>query len=242
MTRIRRIIPNLITSIAVFLGILSLLSLFKGDYERSAMLIIVACLVDGVDGRAARALRVASPFGAELDSLADFFNFGVVPAFFIYFWKTSVLGNISIIAMTIFVLAVAFRLARFNIMIGLQENAGWMQRHFSGVPSPGAAALVLLPFIFYTETDGYFVIEPLHMLWFNILLSIVVVSPIPTLSMKNVKIPKYFMVPFLLLLIAIVGLIFLDFWFASIVLVSLYGGSIVFSVLSFLFMYVYKKI
>src|SRR5919206_2731200 len=114
---VRVIIPNIITLIALCLGLTAIRLAFEGRYEPAVVAIVVAALLDGVDGRVARLLKGTSRFGAELDSLADFVNFGVAPALILYVWGLHELKSAGWIAAMVLALCTALRLARFNVMV-----------------------------------------------------------------------------------------------------------------------------
>ncbi len=149
---VRMLVPNFFTLLALCAGLTSIRMGIEGRYELALGAIVFAALLDGIDGRVARLLKASSRFGAELDSLADFVNFGVAPAFLIFNWGLGSLKSLGWICVMIFALASALRLARFNIASD-EERPKWESAYFIGMPTPAAAIVVLLPV--YIEHLGF---------------------------------------------------------------------------------------
>src|SRR5215510_15424579 len=145
----RTLAPNLITLLALCAGLTAIRLSVEGRLEWAVAAIVFAALLDGIDGRVARMLKGTSRFGAELDSLADFFNFGVAPALLLYFWGLQELGNAGWIAAMVFAICAGLRLARFNVMIDDPNRPAWGEKFFTGVPAPAGAIAVLLPVYVY---------------------------------------------------------------------------------------------
>lgn len=141
---VRMLVPNFFTLLGLSAGLTSIRMSIEGRYDLALAAIVFAALLDGLDGRVARLLKASSRFGAELDSLADFVNFGVAPAVMIFTWGLGDLKSIGWIAVMIFALASALRLARFNVMID-EDKPRWQKDFFTGMPTPAAAIVVLLP-------------------------------------------------------------------------------------------------
>lgn len=153
-TPIIRLIPNMLTIGAICAGLTALRFGFEGDFDRAVRLILLAAVLDGIDGRLARLLKCQSQIGAELDSLADFFNFGVAPAFIIYIWAFQDLRSFGWIAVLIYVICCVIRLARFNVDSKSEVKTS-DPRFFTGVPSPAGALLVMMPMFFsFIFVDG----------------------------------------------------------------------------------------
>src|SRR5215475_9897123 len=143
---VRTLVPNLITLLALCAGLTAIrLAIGEDKLEWAVAAIVFAATLDGIDGRVARMLKGTSRFGAELDSLADFFNFGVAPALILYFWDLHELGNAGWIAAMVFAICAGLRLARFNVMIDDPNRPPWAANFFVGMPAPGGALTVLLP-------------------------------------------------------------------------------------------------
>ena len=182
-------LPNLITIIGLCLGLNSLKLAFEGNFEKALIFIVLASIVDALDGRIARLIKGTSRFGAELDSLTDFVNFGVCPCIILYFWTLNNFGFYGWIISLIFIVSGCLRLARFNIDTENKNN--WEINFFTGVPVPAAAGLVLLPMIIsFSSFNEFFQISPIMILLIVTFTSFLMISRIPTYAIKQVKISK----------------------------------------------------
>lgn len=141
----RIIVPNLVTLLALCMGLTAIRFAHEGEFEKAVIAVIIAAILDGLDGRLARALRGTSRFGAELDSLADFVDFGVAPALILYFWGLHEIRSFGWFAALVFAIAAALRLARFNVMMDDPNRQPWQSRFFTGMPAPAGAIVGLLP-------------------------------------------------------------------------------------------------
>ena len=185
----RIILPNILTLIGVCIGLSSIKFAFAGKFELSVIAVIVAAIIDGLDGRIARLIRGTSKVGKELDSLTDVISFGVAPAFIMYFWSLSEIGRLGWLISLIYVICVALRLARFNITSGGEPS--WRDNFFEGIPSPAGGVLVLMPLIYsFSEIQiinlNYKIIVPILF----IIISILLISKIPTYSLKRIAVPR----------------------------------------------------
>src|SRR5271154_2444636 len=142
---LRLLIPNVITLLALCLGLTAIRFAFEGSIEWAVSAIAAAAVLDGLDGRIARALKGTSRFGAELDSLADFVDFGVAPSIVLYFSGLDQMKSLGWLATLVFSIACALRLARFNVMIDDPEAPAWRRTFFVGMPAPAGAIVGLLP-------------------------------------------------------------------------------------------------
>ena len=142
---VRMLIPNLITLLALCAGLTAIRLAFEDKLEWALAAIVFAAALDGLDGRVARLIKGQSRFGAELDSLADFVNFGCAPGLILYLWGLHDLGNVGWIAAMVFAICGALRLARFNVMIDDPNRPLWAGNFFTGVPAPAGALVVMLP-------------------------------------------------------------------------------------------------
>ena len=189
----RVILPNILTLIGVCIGLSSIKFALDSKYEIAIIAIIIAALIDGLDGRIARLIKATSKVGKELDSLTDVISFGVAPAFIMYFWSLNKLGKFGWLLCLIFVVCVVLRLARFNVHSN--EEASWKDNFFEGVPSPAGGILVLMPLI-YSLTElkflniNYNFIVPV----FFILVSLLLISKVPTYSLKKIVVPRSFFI------------------------------------------------
>src|ERR1700688_4241580 len=142
---VRTLVPNIITLLALCAGLTAIRLAVEDRLEWALAAIVFAALLDGIDGRIARMLKGTSRFGAELDSLADFVNFGVAPSLILYFWGLHELKSAGWIAAMVFAICAGLRLARFNVMIDDPDRPAWTANFFVGMPAPAGAITVLLP-------------------------------------------------------------------------------------------------
>lgn len=142
---LRLILPNMVTLLALCSGLTAIRMAFEGRWEFAIGAVLFAAVLDALDGRVARMLKGTSRFGAELDSLADFVNFGVTPALMLYFWLLKEAGSLGWIAALAFAISAALRLARFNVALDDPDKPAWAVRFFTGVPAPAGALTVLIP-------------------------------------------------------------------------------------------------
>ena len=185
----RVILPNMLTLIGVCIGLTSIRFALDERYEFAIIAIIIAAVIDGLDGRIARLIKGTSKVGNELDSLTDMISFGVAPAFIMYFWKLNELGRFGWLVCLIYVICVALRLARFNVNTGGEPS--WRDDFFEGVPSPAGGILVLIPLIFSMSSIelfkiDYAIIVPI----FFIITSFLLISKFPSYSFKKIVIQR----------------------------------------------------
>jgi CDP-diacylglycerol--serine O-phosphatidyltransferase len=204
---LQRIIPNMITLMALIAGVTSVQMAINQNFETAVLMLLVAAIFDVLDGAVARALKASSEFGAELDSLSDFLAFGVAPATLLYIWALDDAGRFGWIATVILPMAAALRLARFNVMAKKSaELPLWKKRYFSGVPTPAGAGLALLPvYIWFLSPETFEIFSfatPLIGIW-TIIVAALMVSRIPTFSFKYMKLPARGAVP----VMALIGLV-----------------------------------
>ena len=185
----RVILPNILTLIGVCIGLTSIKFAFDGKFELAVIAVIIAGVIDGLDGRIARLIKGTSKVGKELDSLTDVISFGVAPAFIMYFWALSEIGRFGWLISLIYVICVALRLARFNVASGGEPS--WKDNFFEGIPSPAGGVLVLMPLIYSFSEIQFF--NPDYKLVVPILfitISILLISKIPTYSLKKIVVPR----------------------------------------------------
>src|SRR5919198_2337806 len=142
---VRTLVPNVITLLALCAGLTAIRFSVEGRLEWAIAAIVFAAGLEGIDGRIARLIKGQSRFGAELDSLADFVNFGVAPGVILYFWGLHELGNVGWIAAMVFAICAGLRLARFNVALDDPNRPAWASNFFVGMPAPAGAITVLLP-------------------------------------------------------------------------------------------------
>ncbi len=218
----RVIAPNLITLLALCLGLTSIRLAFEGRLEPAIIAIVAAALLDGVDGRVARLLKGTSRFGAELDSLADFVNFGVAPALVLYSFILHQARAFGWIVALIFAIAMGLRLARFNVMIEDPDRPEWKKDFFVGMPAPAGAGTVLLPiYLHFLGVRPEWQFLPI-VLGYVLLIALLMVSTIPTYSGKTwgKRIPRDWVLPIFVLTVAVFGLV-VSFPFEALVIVTI---------------------
>jgi CDP-diacylglycerol--serine O-phosphatidyltransferase len=183
---VRTLVPNLITLLALCFGLTAIRLAIEAKLEWAVAAIVFAGLLDGIDGRVARMLKGTSRFGAELDSLADFVNFGVAPALILYFWGLHELGHAGWIAAMVFAICAGLRLARFNVMIDDPNRPPWAANFFVGMPAPGGAITVLLPiYVTFLGLPHLAFAAPL-VLFYTLAIAFLMVSRLPVFSGKRV--------------------------------------------------------
>lgn len=227
---IRFIIPNAITLLALSAGLTSIRMAYEQRFELTILCVLFAAILDGIDGRAARLLNASSKFGAELDSLADFVNFGVAPGLIVYFWALKDSKPLGWIVALLFAICICLRLARFNVE-SQEENAyKWKRKFFTGVPAPAGAFLVLTPFycrFIDIEIPSYLVLLN------TIAISILTVSQLPTYSFKSMGTMPRRSVRVLLVLIILLASVFATYTWQALLLTALaYVSTFPFSLLS----------
>ncbi len=187
----RMILPNAITMIGVCIGLTSIKFAIDGKFAIAIIAILFAGLMDALDGRIARLIKGTSKMGKELDSLGDVISFGVAPALIMYFWNLQYLDKLGWFVCLTYVVCVALRLARFNI--SSEDEPSWKDNFFEGMPSPAGGIIVLMPLVlsFSGLGDLFFKINyDLLVPIFFILVSILLISTIPTYSFKKIVIPR----------------------------------------------------
>src|SRR5215470_1266942 len=183
---VRTLVPNLITLLALCFGLTAIRLAIEMELKWAVAAIVFAGLLDGIDGRVARMLKGTSRFGAELDSLADFVNFGVAPALILYFWGLHELGHAGWIAAMVFAICAGLRLARFNVMIDDPNRPPWAANFFVGMPAPGGAITVLLPiYVTFVGLPHLAFTAPL-VLFYTLAIAFLMVSRLPVFSGKRV--------------------------------------------------------
>ena len=185
----KSLLPNALTIFGVCLGLSSIKFALDLNYSMAVIAIGFAAILDTLDGRVARLIKGTSKVGKELDSLTDVISFGVAPGFVMYFWALNELGKFGWMFVLIYTVCCALRLARFNLTT-IEENESWKINFFEGVPSPAAAGLVLLPLILnlsgFIKLENYALISSVAILTTSILM----VSKLPTYSLKRIVIPR----------------------------------------------------
>ena len=214
----RVILPNILTLFGVCIGLSSIKFAFDGNFELAIIAVIIAGIIDGLDGRIARLIKATSKVGKELDSLTDVISFGVAPAFIMYFWSLVEIGRLGWLVSLIYVVCAALRLARFNVNTGGEPS--WKDNFFEGIPSPAGGILVLTPLVYSLSEIQIF--EPNYQIIVPslfILISILLISKIPTYSLKRIAVPRKTTIFLLFSVVLFFGFLFI-YTFNTIVIAS----------------------
>jgi CDP-diacylglycerol--serine O-phosphatidyltransferase len=221
---INRMIPNILTLLALCAGMTSIRLAFSGKFETAVIAIIIAGVLDGIDGRIARLLKGTSMLGAQLDSLSDFVSFGVAPAIMLYMWTMHDLMSVGWALSLLFAVCCALRLARFNTQIGA-ELPPYAYNFFTGIPAPAAAGVVMFghpalrsPYLAAVFLAG---------------VAALMVSRVPTFSFKRFRVPGHWVLPMLLVIAALVGFVTTEPWATLLLIGGLYLASIPVSIRSY---------
>ena len=214
----RYLLTNILTLAGVCLGISSIKFSIDGNFSLAVILILLAAILDALDGRIARLIKGTSEFGKELDSLTDFVSFGIAPAFVLYFWELNNYGKLGWAITLIYSVCCVLRLARFNLT-KIVETESWKNNFFEGIPSPAGGLLILMPLI-YELTNLNIGIDIKNITPFlTVLVAILLVSKIPTLALKKISISPKTSV-FLLLG---VGIVFIALLFYTLETLLIFG-------------------
>jgi CDP-diacylglycerol--serine O-phosphatidyltransferase len=215
----RYLLPNILTLGGVCLGISSIKFSIDGNYSLAVIFILLAAILDALDGRVARLIKGTSEFGKELDSLTDFVSFGIAPVFILYFWELNKYGKLGWAIALIYSVCCVLRLARFNLT-KIDNQQIWKTNYFEGVPSPAGGLLILMPLIFeLSDLNLNFNIKNFTP-YFTILIAFLLVSKIPTLSLKKISISPKATV-FILLGIGIIFISLLYYTFETLLFFAL---------------------
>ena len=232
---IRKIIPNMVTTLAVCAGITSIKYAIADLYTHAIVCIFLAAFFDLLDGRVARMLKGSTKFGAELDSLSDFVSFGVGPAILMYRWTLYDFPKFGWFFCLLFAICMAMRLARFNTMLEDEPQPSYWDNFFTGVPAPAAAALGILPIMISFEfPEVEFLRSNCFCSIVMFIVAMLMISRIPTISTKKLKVPTYMVIPLIVILVFGATLIFSMPWLVLSSLTLLYAITIPLGVFFFL--------
>ena len=213
VSKTRYILPSVLTLVGVCLGISSIKFAMDGNFVFAVLFLIVAAILDGLDGRVARLIKGTSNFGKELDSLTDFVSFGIAPAFIIYFWELNKLGKIGWLLVLFYAVCCVLRLARFNLT-KFEDKEEWKNNFFQGIPSPAGGCLILLPLIFELSNFSNLVSLKVITPYLTIIISLLLISKLPTFSFKKISIKRN-MTIFLLLGVGLFFVSIIQFTFET---------------------------
>jgi CDP-diacylglycerol---serine O-phosphatidyltransferase len=204
------VLPNLVTLLGLCAGLTAIRMAVENRFDLAVGAIIFAIILDGIDGRLARYFRATSRFGEQLDSLADFVNFGVAPALFVFVWRIDDLSSFGWICALVFAICTGLRLARFNAALLAEEpRPDWARDFFVGVPAPAGAGVILLPFFLEKTFPADVHIPAVVVALYSIMIALLMVSRIPTLSGKRFgrRMPRDRVLPVLVIGVILVALL-----------------------------------
>jgi CDP-diacylglycerol---serine O-phosphatidyltransferase len=228
-----RMIPNLLTLLNLCAGATAVRFAFNDQFEEALVAILLAGVLDMLDGGMARLLNAGSKLGAELDSLADLVSFGVAPAVMVYAWTMHTAGGIGWVPTLLFCVCAALRLARFNILRDGEPDATGANCYFIGSPTPASAGIILVPMLLEFQFPN----EPFDNVWLNgsviVGAALLMVSRIPTFSLKGRQIPQRYVLPLLLLFCLVVGFAIEAPWATLTVVMFIYIATIPISMVTF---------
>lgn len=238
---LRAIAPNAITALAMCFGLtgiryaISATGVNPGpsDWERAIGAIVIAGLLDGIDGRVARLLKGQTRFGAELDSLSDNVAFGVSPALILYLWSLQQFPRFGWICALALAIACALRLARFNAQIDTEEQPHKSAGFLTGVPAPAGAGLAFLPLYLWIVTGSEWFRQPMVVAPWAAFVAILMISNVATFTWASIRLRKNLRLDVILLAALVGTTLFSDPWFTLIGIAVLYLASIPFSIRSY---------
>ena len=201
---VNRMVPNVLTLLALCAGMTAIRFAINGQFQYATFTIIAAGVFDGLDGRLARLLKATSSFGAELDSLSDFISFGVAPAAVLYLWTMAAWHSVGWVIVLVYAVCCALRLARFNAQLAA-EPLPYLANFFTGAPAPAGAGLVMLPMFVSFEWGDAIARSPyLNGVWISIV-ALLMISTVPTVSLKRIRIPHHMVIPTLLVIVLMIA-------------------------------------
>lgn len=224
-----KLLPNIVTLAALCIGLSSIRFAIHGEFIKATSFLLLAGFMDGIDGRLARFFNSSSDFGAQLDSLVDFINFGIVPGFIVYAWVAEK-GDYAGLAWALvlfFAVCSAIRLARFNVDLTREVKNPILEKYFfKGIPAPCGAAMAMLPMVLFYEFGEGFYTNPVLVITYVAILAVLMASRIPTISIKKIPIKNEYIYLTLLILGSIIIGLLIEPWFALAVIGITYGLSI----------------
>lgn len=227
---LNRMLPNILTVAALCAGLSSIRFGLMGRWEPAVMAIVVAVILDGLDGRVARLLGGTSRFGAELDSLSDFVSFGVAPGVLLYLWTVQEMGGFGWALALLFAVSCALRLARFNTALDDSSPPPWSRHYFVGIPAPAGAGLALLPMMITFELGRGIADHPAVAAVVMVVVASLMVSRVPTYSIKSTRLPQEYPLATLILVGVVVASLASEPWITFITMGALYSASIPISI------------
>ena len=232
---ISRLFPSMVTIMAICFGLTAIRYALIAKWDLAVAFIVIAGFLDVVDGRLARFLKATSNFGAQLDSLADFVNFGVSPAIVIYLWELNKIETKGLgWALALFyAICSAIRLARFNSDLAEPDRPAWREGFFKGVPAPMGAYLVLLPIMLSFEVDISSYVHPIALGVYMVIIGLLMASKLPTFATKKMSIHKEYISFVLVAAGFLLGVIIMEPWISLSILGVIYVITFPFSYKAF---------
>jgi len=231
-----RLLPNLVTLASLCIALTAIRYANYGDFFKASAFLLIAGFMDGVDGRLARFFNSSSDFGAQLDSLVDFVNFGVVPGFIIYSWVglSSEFGGLSWALVLFFAVCGAIRLARFNVDLTREVINPTLEKYFfKGIPAPVGAAMTMLPMVLNYEFGEGFYTDPVLVITYTAVLAVLMASRVPTISIKKIPIKNEYAYLTLLILGSIIIGLLIEPWLTLAIVGITYAISIPITIFSY---------
>ncbi|MFT4027829.1 MAG: phosphatidylcholine/phosphatidylserine synthase [Novosphingobium sp.] len=227
-------VPNAITAGALCVGLTGIRFAIDGEFAKAVLFVIVAGMLDGIDGRIARMLKAQSRFGAELDSLADSINFGVAPALILYLWSLQETPRLGWFAALAFALCCVLRLARFNARIDLADEPRKAAGFLTGVPAPVGAGLAFLPLYLWIVTDINLFREPVVVGIWLVIVAFLLVSALPTLAWGKLRPRRSMRLAFIVLAALVVAGLVNEPWLTLVIICLAYLALIPVGIVSYL--------
>lgn len=231
----RKMAPNMVTLMALCSGVTTIKFAIIGNWAYAIVFLFLACVFDGLDGRVARKLKASSKFGAELDSLSDFVSFGVAPAILMYQWCLNTMPHWGWIFTLMYTAGMAMRLARFNTMLEDTSVPEYWSHYFIGVPAPMAAAIAVMPILIsfnYPELN-FILHNKFSCSALMLLVAYLMVSRIPTLSLKKTKISASLFLPLMAFIALFISCLLTRPWLTLGLFTLCYVLTIPFTVVKF---------
>ncbi|MFQ5954415.1 MAG: CDP-alcohol phosphatidyltransferase family protein [Kiloniellales bacterium] len=228
-----KLIPNMLTVLALCAGLTAIRFGLQDRWELAVACIVLAGILDGLDGRLARLLGGTSRFGAELDSLSDFACFGFAPAILLYFWSLDQAAGLGWPLALSLAVCCALRLARFNVSLDEDDRPPWAARYFTGVPAPAGAGLAIMPMMLEFEFANGVFRDPMVVGPWTVTVALLMVSRIPTVSLKSFKVPQKFVLPTLMFVAVMAAFLAGKPWLTLTAVGVLYLASIPVSVVMY---------
>ncbi|MBV9884698.1 MAG: CDP-diacylglycerol--serine O-phosphatidyltransferase [Sphingomonadaceae bacterium] len=232
---LRAVVPNAVTALALCSGLTAIRFAIGEQWEKAVWFILLAAVLDGMDGRIARMLNGASRFGAELDSLSDVIAFGVSPAIILYLWSLQYWPRFGWIFALAYAVCMALRLARFNAMIDSQEQPHKSAGFLTGVPAPAGAGVLLLPIYLWLASDrawawaqDWRLVAP----WAAIV-AFLAISSLATFSWTSFRLRRHVRLEAIVVIALVGGALFTAPWETLSAAVLLYVATLPFSVASY---------